>query len=503
MPGDRLLTKRTAGILLHPTSLPSPYGIGDFGPSAKAFIDFLALAGQRAWQVLPIGLTDSVGSPYAPASAMALNWLLISPDRLSADGLLNRPVAPWSDPDSPVRYRDVARRKERLLLESFRFVSSERGPKRARLRWRRFERYQQSWLPDAALWLALKDHFGHSVRWTSWPSGLVRRRPATIRHWREKLRPRIQYHMFVQWVANEQWSAIRRYARHRGITIIGDLPHFVVHDSVDTWADPKNYLLDGHGRPRLVAGVPPDYFSPRGQVWGNPLYDWADQQRNGYRWWRRRFARAFDLYDVVRLDHFRGYVGVWGIRPGAKTARGGRWHQVPGEAMLRFIRRTMPTAQFIAEDLGDVNQEILNARNRLGFPGVRVVQFGFDDLGSIHYLKNLSRRSVAYTGTHDNNTTRGWFTDDAQVRERQHAKQAVHFSNLERVAWSMTKVLYRSRANTILVPLQDVFNLGSEARMNTPGTRTGNWRWRFSAAALRPAVAKKLRQLTSQSGRLT
>lgn len=490
---------RGAGVLLHPSSLPSVYGIGDFGPSAERFVDFLAAAGQRYWQVLPLSFSDVVGSPYAPPSVFALSWLFVSPDRLVFDGFVDRPVAPWTAVDSPVHYRDVANRKERLLLAAWgRFRQS--GSARHRQRFVQFQRTERPWLHDAVFFFALKDHFGHDVPWTQWPGGLARRRPSTLRVWRRRLRDRIAFHTFAQWIVNEQWAALRRYANRRGIAIIGDLPHFVVRDSVDTWADPKNYLLDRLGRPRLVAGVPPDYFSPRGQVWGNPMYNWPHHRRENFRWWHERFRRAFSLYDIVRLDHFRGFVAAWGVRSRSRTARRGHWHTVPGLEMFRHIRRRLPHAAFVAEDLGDIGQDVVDARNRLGFPGIRVLQFGFDDLGSYHALTNLSRRSVAYTGTHDNNTTRGWFAHDASRVERRHAR-VILGANDRTVAQRMIKALFGSRATTVIFPLQDHLNLGGEARFNTPGTRAGNWRWRVRPGALSAGLARRLRRLTTTTQR--
>jgi 4-alpha-glucanotransferase len=293
---------------------------------------------------------------------------------------------------------------------------------------------------------------------------------------------------------------LKRYAHAKGIRIIGDVPLFVTRDSADTWAHTDNFLLDRMGRPTLVAGVPPDYFSRRGQVWGDPLYNWKRLNADGFQWWLRRFQRSFDLFDVVRLDHFRGFIATWGVRAGSRSSRRGSWHPVPGRELFAAVRRQFPNGHFIAEDLGIITQDVVELRNELQLPGVRVLQFGFDDLGSVHALKNLSRRCVAYTGTHDNNTTRGWFVDDATRRERARVRRMLH-GNDTMAAWKMIEALYKSRANTVIVPLQDALNLGRAARLNTPGTREGNWKWRFSETLLTAKKSAILRRLVRQSKR--
>ncbi|MBI4092294.1 MAG: 4-alpha-glucanotransferase [Candidatus Kerfeldbacteria bacterium] len=493
------LTERNAGILLHPTSLPSVFGIGDFGPAAYRFVDWLAGAGQRYWQVLPLMMPDVVGSPYSSSSAFAGNWLLVSPELLHKDGLLPGPVSGWSGADAPVHYQAVARRKAAMLAVAF--ERSRRHASRTSVRrFARFQKQQAEWLQAYALFAALKEHFGVTVPWTRWPRPVRQRRPAAIRTWQRRLKYRIALHTFVQWVVAEQWTRLKRHANSRGIYIIGDLPLFVTRDSADTWANPRGFLLDHLGRPRLVAGVPPDYFSHRGQVWGDPLYDWTRYRRQRFAWWLARFRRSFALYDIVRLDHFRGYVAAWGIRAKSPTARHGAWYQVPGRELFRAVRHALPHARFIAEDLGVITDDVVKLRNELGLPGVRVLQFGFDDLGSVHALGNISRRSVLYTGTHDNNTTRGWFGEDAQRHERRNILKYFHATE-KTVAWHMVRAAYRNRANTVIVPLQDVLNLGSAARMNTPGTRTGNWRWRFSEKLLKKRLARSVSALVRTTRR--
>ncbi|MFH0829142.1 MAG: 4-alpha-glucanotransferase [Candidatus Kerfeldbacteria bacterium] len=494
------LSKRQAGILLHPTSFPSGYGIGDLGPAAYQFIDFLAAARQTLWQVLPLVIPDVVGSPYASSSAFAGNWLLISPERMVEDGLLQELPEPWSSDSGPVHYRYVARRKRAILISAWKNFEAH-STKKQRTEFNTFVRHEHYWLHDFALFGALKEHFGSSVPWTRWPHSLRRRRPETLATWRTKLHEQIAFHEFTQWVFDSQWQRLKRYAHARNVRIIGDVPIFVTRDSADTWSNPGHFMLDRLGRPTLVAGVPPDYFSSRGQVWGDPLYDWKRMETDGFTWWLNRFRRSFTLYDIVRLDHFRGYVATWGIRAGSRSSRHGSWHAVPGKSLFGLVERRFPRSSFIAEDLGVITQDVVDLRNNLRFPGVRVLQFGFSDLGSIHALKNLSRRSVVYTGTHDNNTTRGWFVHDATRLERKRVRTILR-ANDRNVAWKFIQAVYASRANTVITPLQDVLNLGSEARMNTPGTREDNWKWRWDGNGLTPEVQQKLRNLVLKSRRL-
>ncbi|MBI5405242.1 MAG: 4-alpha-glucanotransferase [Candidatus Kerfeldbacteria bacterium] len=491
------IDQRRSGVLLHPTALPSRFGIGDFGPAAYQFVDWLAAGQQSFWQVLPLMLPDVVGSPYASSSAFAGNWLLISPELLARDGWLDRPTG-WSQVDEPVHYPQVGKRKAALLETAWRNFQ-QRANRRERAELRRWRRHTQSWIEDVVLFAALKEHFGFDVPWTRWPVQIRKRHHREMVAWRRRLKPRLDFYAFCQWQFDRQWRKLKRYANSRGVAIIGDLPIYVTRDSVDTWAEPKNFLLDGLGRPRLVAGVPPDYFSRRGQVWGDPLYDWKHIEQHGFNWWMRRLARSFELYDAVRLDHFRGYVAAWGIRAGSRSARHGSWHAVPGEKLLRSAQHRW-RQRFIAEDLGVITEDVNQLRNRLGFPGVRVAQFGFERLDSIHTVKNFSRRTVAYTGTHDNNTTRGWLAEDVTRWERRHLRELMgRRSNIS--ARRLVAMVLASRANLVVVPLQDVLDLGSSARFNTPGKREGNWQWRFKLTALTSRRRDWLRALTRQTRR--
>ena len=489
---------RTSGILLHPTSLPSPFGIGDLGPEAYKFVDFLVSAGQSLWQVLPLGPTGYGDSPYASYSAFAGNTLLISPERLVDDGLLDRTDLE-EKPVGPVDYGFAHQLKDKLLARAY-----ERFSKADQLRseFGEFVERQSYWLDDYALFRALKDEHG-GVAWTEWGSteGAC-----------ERLKSQVEAHQFYQFLFFRQWSWLRGYCHERGIKIIGDFPIFVAHDSADVWTNPEQFKLDSSGQPLVVAGVPPDYFSSTGQFWGNPLYNWPRMQEDGFKWWIERVRAIFAMVDVARVDHFRGFVAAWEIPAGDRTAENGHWVETPGRELFNSIRAALGELPIIAEDLGVITAEVNELRDELRFPGMRVIQFGFggDPKKSVDPPHNYVRNVVAYTGTHDNDTAVGWFNAVEGAGSTRRAKQieeqrqfCLHYlkSTGAEIHWDFIRAVWGSVADRAIAPLQDVLGLGSEARMNLPNSNEGNWTWRFEHGALTRDLAARLRELNRLYGR--
>jgi 4-alpha-glucanotransferase len=493
---------RASGILLHPTSLPGPFGIGDLGPAAHAFLDFLARAGQRWWQMLPVGPVGMGNSPYQSYSSYAGNPLLISPERLVDDGWLTE--ADWKDfpplPHNHVDFDSATRAKDALLRRAFRRFEPEH------LDFESFREEQADWLEDYALYMALKEvHEG--AAWFSWAPDLVVRKPKALAAWRARLEESILYYEFVQFVFARQWRALRQASRERGISMIGDVPIFVALDSADVWARPDLFLLDAQGHPLFVAGVPPDYFSADGQLWGNPLYRWEAHEREGFAWWIARLKATTERVDLVRLDHFRGFQAYWEVPADAATAAHGRWALGPGTAFLEALRAGLGGLPLIAEDLGEITPEVEVLRDRFDLPGMRVLQFAFaGNPGSeFHLPHRYINHCLAYTGTHDNDTAAGWFLADraavtettAQHRfEREFALRYLGTDGSE-FHWDLIRVALGSIADTVIVPLQDVLGLDSRARMNTPGTPNGNWTWRFEAGQITTEIIERLADMTA------
>jgi len=492
---------RSSGILLHPTSLPSAWGIGDLGQSAYRFVDWLAEAGQSLWQILPLGPTGYGDSPYQCFSAFAGNPLLVSLDKLVNDGLFSRKelqTAPFF-PDDTVDYGAVIHFKLPLLNKSFERIRSGAAPAHKRA----FEEFcvaEASWLDDYALFMAIKEmHSGAS--WDTWDHDIATRRPAELRRWRDKLTDPIETVKYLQYLFFSQWRELKAYAHQRGIRIIGDAPIFVAYDSADVWAHPELFYLDEEGRPTVVAGVPPDYFSATGQLWGNPLYRWDRMAETGYAWWIARVKATLDLVDIVRLDHFRGFEAYWEVPADEPTAVNGRWVQGPGEALFAALERALGDLPIIAEDLGVITPPVEALRDRFNFPGMKVLQFAFSTNADNAYLPhNYTRNCIVYTGTHDNDTTLGWFNTRGNV-ERQAVLQYLDRDDSD-IAGDLIRLAMVSVADVAVAPLQDVLRLGSEARQNTPGRLGGNWGWRFRAEALKPIVAKSLRDMVATYGRL-
>jgi 4-alpha-glucanotransferase len=493
---------RSSGLLLHPTSLPGPFGIGDLGPEATRFIDFLAEAGQRLWQVLPLGPTGYGDSPYQCFSALAGNPLLISPRRLEDEGWLTAKDLAGVPrfPEDEVDFAAVIPWKMGLLTAAAaRFFESAGTP--ARDRFDSFCARHAAWLDDFALFMALKEAHGGAM-WTRWDPGARDREPRVLAGWREKLRRRVETHKFLQFAFFEQWREVHGYCRERNVRVMGDLPIYVSHDSADVWANRRYFELDPEGGPVVVAGVPPDYFSATGQLWGNPIYRWDVLAKDGYRWWLDRFRAVLDMVDLLRLDHFRGFEAYWEVPASEKTSVHGRWVKGPGPALFQAAR----------DVLGVITPEVEAIRSQFGFPGMSILQFAFgnDPQAPGFRPHNYPRELVAYTGTHDCDTTVGWWTstgrgestrtaDDIR-REREFATRYLH-SDGQAMNWVFIRTLEASVADTVLIPLQDVLGLGSEARMNQPATLGGNWRWRCRPEALTPEIGRSLREMAELYGR--
>ena len=493
--------RRVSGILLHPTSLPGPGGIGDLGDAAFRFVDWLADAKQRRWQVMPLGPTGYGDSPYAGLSALAGNPLLISLERLVRDGLLtNADVAGGDDlPAGHVDFGAVSTRKRDLLHRAYETFAARASASQLEA-FAEFSTEHATWLEPWALFAALKEAHG-GVAWIDWDPAVARRQPAALAEWGTRLADQVRFQRFLQWLFARQWRDVKEYANGRDIRVIGDIPIFVAHDSADVWAEPELFSLDATGHPTAVAGVPPDYFSPTGQRWGNPLYRWDVMARRDYDWWIERFRRTLDLVDIVRIDHFRGFAGYWEVPASEKTAVNGRWVPGPGEALFDAVREQLGECPIIAEDLGLITEDVEELRVGQGFPGMSVLQFAFGgDAANLYLPHNQTRDLVLYTGTHDNDTTVGWW-DQLDEHTRAHVRAYLDIDVEGGVAWAFIRSVLQSPAETAIVPMQDVLALGTTARMNLPGRAMGNWGWRLTEEQLDPALAQRLGRLTSVYGR--
>jgi 4-alpha-glucanotransferase len=486
--------ERSSGVLLHLTSLPGPHGGGDLGPAAHHFVDWLAAGGQRLWQLLPLNGIGAGNSPYASSSAFAGNVLLIDLHELAAHGWLD---AAELVPEMPFETRrvDFTRvvpwRMQRLARAAARFAARAGVDERERLQ--TFCRAHAHWLDDYALFMALDEAQG-GVPWCDWPSALVQREPAALALAAAHHAERIAFWKFCQWRFAEQWLALRRHAQARGVRIVGDAPIFIAWQSADVWARQELFELDAAGRPSVVAGVPPDYFSATGQRWGNPLYRWSSHARDGYAWWIERLRQLFAWVDVVRIDHFRGFAAHWEIAADAATAVAGRWVEAPGDALFDAITRALGPLPIIAEDLGLITPDVEALRRRHALPGMCVLQFAFGAGSGQRYLPhNHEPDSVVYVGTHDNDTARGWWAGASEA-ERRHAADYLDTDGRD-IAWDLMRAACASVADTAILTLQDVLGLGSAARMNVPGRAEGCWEWRFEWSQLEPWHAERLAHL--------
>lgn len=488
---------RRSGILMHISSLPGPGGIGSLGKEAYAFADFLKASGMAVWQVLPLGPTGYGESPYQSSSVFAGNPMLISCAALREAGLVAYDDGEEFTPDDPERvdYPAVRESKEKLLRRCF--AQSEGKLQKELAAFRR----ENPWVEDFALFTALKARYGGAM-WTKWPDREVRRRqPAALERCRRELDGEIRYHLFCQYLFFRQWFALKRYCNGLGIRLFGDMPIYVAEDSADTWTHPEAFQLDGEGVPKRVAGVPPDFFSADGQLWGNPLYRWFSLRLHGYGWWVERMAAMAKMYDIVRIDHFIGFANYYSVPQGAPNARTGKWIIGPGKSLFRTLEKKIPGLNIVAEDLGCVNDRVRRLLTAVGYPGMRVLSFGFGGgEDNPHLPANYVTNSVVYTGTHDNDTVRGWIdtADDAALAQ---ARQLLGFDKPEDGPAAFVRAVLASRADTAMIPMQDVLGLGGWARMNRPGTIGNNWLWRMAPGAATPELAQRLRRENEATNR--
>ena len=485
--------ERSAGILLHPTSLPGNYGIGDLGSEAYKFVDFLKEAGQTLWQTFPLGPTGYGDSPYQCFSAFAGNPLLVSPEKLKEDGFLSEDDLknpPLSD-QSKIDYGQAIDYKKSILKKAYiNFKSISNGLDKD---FNKFCEAHKEWLDDFTLFMACKEHHGGAV-WSSWEKGLVQRDKNVLADWEKKLSDEIQYQKFVQFNFFRQWDSIRKYANEKGIKIIGDMPIFIAYDSSDLWANKELFTVDEEGKLTFVAGVPPDYFSKTGQLWGNPLYKWEEMEKDDFIWWRKRFSCLFEIVDIVRIDHFRGFEAYWKIPGGEKTAQKGKWTKAPGEKLFNTLKKHLGELAILAEDLGVITPPVEALRDRFGFPGMKVLQFAFGTKMETKFLPhNFVQNCVVYTGTHDNDTTRSYFEKEKSNKDKndiyEHVQVYLNYNGVD-ILSELIRVAYASVANIVIIPMQDILNLGTEARMNFPSTTGGNWAWRFNWDQIDENLAK-------------
>ncbi len=505
-------SSRASGLLLHITSLPSRFGIGDLGPEAYRFADFMAASKQRLWQVLPLVPTGYGYSPYAAPSTYAGNPMLISPDRLLEDGWLTSDdvgeLPTFSDHE--VLFKTVIGYKNRLLRAAWKRFAAQASPSEKES----FDAYcstHSGWLEDWALFETIKqDH--EEKEWMTWQEDLRDREPAALIAYQEGNADRIAMRMFWQYLFEQQWMDLKTYCNERGVKIFGDLPIYVAQDSADVWANRHLFTLQDDGYPITIAGVPPDYFSETGQRWGNPLYKWDSLRATGYAWWTSRMARILELVDLVRLDHFRGFEAYWEVPASEETAINGQWREGPGADLFEALEKNLGEVPLIAENLGVITEGVTNLMSRFGFPGMAILQFAFDSDASNEFLPhNYDEALVAYTGTHDNDTLMGWWTETASTQNADQIARAkaycIEYLGLEegqeaqQLSWKAIESLMQSVARFVVTPVQDLLGLGADARMNTPGTTNDNWKWRLAPGALDAGVGARLADLTEKTGR--
>ena len=486
---------RSSGILLHPTSLPGPFGIGDLGPEAFRWVDALVAMKQTWWQILPLNPTGAGDSPYQSFSAFAGNINLLSPELLQKDGLLPKAVVENVGFDhDKVEYAHVAPYKQYVLRECWDAFQGGKGPAGLKAEFDAYTAREKHWLTDYTLFTALREALG-GASLPDWPADIARRDPTALGALEKELSAQVQMHQFGQFLFDRQWTALRKYANDNNIKILGDAPIFISPDSADVWANPERFLLDKDGRPTAVAGVPPDYFSPTGQHWGNPLYDWTQMKADGYDWWVARIRRLLDQCDAVRLDHFRGFAAAWHIPAGETTAKNGKWTPGPGRDLFDKLAQKLGPLPVVAEDLGLITKDVHALREAVALPGMRVIQFALSGPDNPYWPHNYDPLTVAYTGTHDNDTTAGWYAGLSDVNKWVLAEYVGR--PIENPAWDLIRLAWQSVAVVAIAPLQDLLELGTESRMNVPGEADGNWQWRFRRGQLLPEIKDRLAGMTA------
>ncbi|MGM0502082.1 MAG: 4-alpha-glucanotransferase [Bacillota bacterium] len=496
--------ERSSGVFLHPTSLANDYGIGTLGKEAYKFIDFLKEAKQKIWQICPLGPTGYGDSPYQCFSAFAGNPYLISLEKLAAAGYLSADELAKEDfPDGKVDYGKVIDYKMPLLKQAFnkfkKIANSE-----DRIEFEEFCSENKEWLEDYALFRAVKSRFEEQA-WTKWDDDIKFRKEEAVQRYRKQEAEEIEFRKFVQYIFFKQWTQLKGYANKMGIKILGDIPIFVALDSSDAWANPEKFLFDADLKPTKVAGVPPDYFNENGQLWGNPIYDWEQLEKNNYQWWINRVKKQLDLVDIIRLDHFRGFAQYWAVEYGAATAINGQWEDGPGKKLFYAIQNELGELPIVAEDLGVVTDDVEDLRDHFDFPGMKILQFAFDNQEENDYLPPYEHENcIVYTGTHDNNTTLGWYKNDikADDKKRMHIFLEQYLERQhDNVVWDLIELGWQSIAKLAIAPLQDFLSLGSEARFNTPGISSGNWQWRYTEKMINDSLIKKIREVTEINNR--
>lgn len=494
------MEKRSSGILMHITSLPSDFGIGDLGPEAYRFADFLFETKQTYWQVLPLNPTSLISgnSPYASYSAFAGNTLLISPQLLNEMGLLPRHALQDFPrlPNDFVDYPEVIKHKERLYHTAF--AEFKNNTSKFEGDYQQFCSDNSDWLIDFVSFMAFKMYF-HDKDWGAWPAEIKNRQRAALRELQKKLADQMEYQKFLQFIFFKQWGNLRRYCNERGIQIIGDIPYYVNYDSAEVWTNPHLFKLTKSKKPEFVAGVPPDYFSRTGQLWGNPVYRWDKMKLNKYDWWIQRIKQTLKLYDIIRIDHFRGFLAYWEVPASEETAMNGRWIPVPGEDIFVRFKKVFPDLPILAEDLGVITDDVRDLMKKFNLPGMRILVFAFDE--SLPYNAyaphNHIPECVVYTGTHDNNTVRGWFREETSPADKQRIFDYLGREvREEEIHWEFIRLAMMSVANTVIFPLQDVLGLDSKHRMNTPATLEGNWKWRLGSNPISSDIKEKLKRMT-------
>lgn len=496
------MKKRQSGVLMHISSLPGKYGIGSFGQSAYDFVDFLVRTKQRYWQILPLGTTSYGDSPYQSFSAFAGNTYFIDFDILIEEGLLNEvdvKGADFGDDPRKVDYAKIFDARRPIMEKAVaRFLKADDLSD-----YESFVEQNAAWLEVFAEYMAIKEHFDN-LAWTEWPDEAIRRRePASLTSYREKLADKLTYHRVTQYLFFKQWLRLKAYANEHHIEIVGDMPIYVAADSADVWAQPHFFKTDAVGKPTCVAGCPPDEFSETGQLWGNPIYDWEAMDKDGYAWWIERLRESFKIYDIVRIDHFRGFESYWEVPADSDTSATGKWVKGPDYKLFAAVKEALGDLNIIAEDLGFMTDEVIELRERTGFPGMKILQFAFnpddESIDSPHLAPN---NSVMYTGTHDNNTVLGWYKDEIDDATRQYMAQYTNRKEYETVPHAMLRTIFASVSFMAIATMQDLLELDSAARMNYPSTIGGNWTWRMTAEELNPIVEGELYSLTKTYRRM-